>query len=51
MAASGEPDSPKYRDMRTERFAAGDRIREFESFKDQAESAWIFWRLRSAETT
>ncbi len=37
MAASEEPDSPKYRDKRTERFAAGERIREFESFKDQAE--------------
>ena len=37
MAASGEPDTPKYRDKRTERFAAGERVREFESFKDQAE--------------
>jgi len=27
----------KYRDTRTERFAAGDRVREFQSFKDQAE--------------
>jgi proteic killer suppression protein len=27
----------KYRDRRTERFAAGERIREFEAFKDQAE--------------
>jgi proteic killer suppression protein len=28
---------PQYRDKRTERFAAGERIREFEAFKDQAE--------------
>jgi proteic killer suppression protein len=27
----------KYRDRRTERFAAGERIREFQAFKDQAE--------------
>ncbi len=27
----------KYKDKRTERFAAGDRIKEFESFQDQAE--------------
>ncbi len=37
MAASGEADPPKYRDKHTERFAAGERIREFESFKDHAE--------------
>jgi len=28
---------PKYRDKRTERFAAGERIREFQTFKEQAE--------------
>lgn len=27
----------KYRDKRTERFAHGERIREFQAFKDQAE--------------
>jgi proteic killer suppression protein len=27
----------KYRDKRTERFAAGERVKEFEAFKDQAE--------------
>jgi toxin HigB-1 len=28
---------PKYRDKRTERFAAGERVKEFQAFKDQAE--------------
>ena|ERR1039458_7816307 len=28
---------PKYRDRRTERFAAGEHIAKFEAFKDQAE--------------
>ena len=28
---------PKYRDKRTERFAAGERIKEFQAFKEQAE--------------
>jgi proteic killer suppression protein len=28
---------PKYRDKRTERFASGERIKEFQAFKDQAE--------------
>ena len=28
---------PKYRDKSTERFAAGERVREFQAFKDQAE--------------
>ena len=28
---------PKYRDKRTERFAAGERVPKFEAFKDQAE--------------
>ena len=27
----------KYRDKRTERFAAGERVKEFEAFKEQAE--------------
>src|SRR5437870_12922707 len=37
--ASLEPhgDLPKYRDGRTERFAAGDRVPAFQAFKDQAE--------------
>jgi len=28
---------PKYHDKRTERFAAGERVKEFEAFKEQAE--------------
>ncbi len=28
---------PKYRDKRTERFAAGERVKEFQAFKEQAE--------------
>jgi len=28
---------PKYRDQRTRRFANGERVREFQAFKDQAE--------------
>jgi proteic killer suppression protein len=28
---------PKYRDRRTERFAAGERVKEFQAFKEQAE--------------
>ncbi|MGP8175270.1 MAG: type II toxin-antitoxin system RelE/ParE family toxin [Terracidiphilus sp.] len=28
---------PKYRDKRTERFAAGQRVKEFQAFKEQAE--------------
>jgi toxin HigB-1 len=28
---------PRYRDKRTARFATGERIREFQAFKDQAE--------------
>ena len=28
---------PKYRDKRTERFANGERVKEFQAFKDQAE--------------
>ena len=32
------PPAPlKYRDKRTERFAAGERVKEFHAFKDQAE--------------
>jgi proteic killer suppression protein len=38
MADLGQPDTPsKYRDRRTERFAAGERVKEFEAFKEQAE--------------
>ncbi len=32
-----QADPPKYRDKQTERFAAGDRVSAFQSFKDQAE--------------
>jgi proteic killer suppression protein len=28
---------PKYRDKRTERFASGERVREFQAFREQAE--------------
>lgn len=28
---------PKYRDKRTERFAAGERVKEFQAFREQAE--------------
>jgi proteic killer suppression protein len=31
------PALPKYRDRRTERFAAGERVKEFQAFKEQAE--------------
>jgi len=38
MAPSGSPEiPPKFRDKRTERFAAGERVREFQAFKEQAE--------------
>jgi proteic killer suppression protein len=38
MADLGHPDSPpKYRDKRTERFAAGERVKQFEAFEEQAE--------------
>jgi proteic killer suppression protein len=38
MDGSGLPDTPpKYRDKRTERFAAGERVKEFQAFKEQAE--------------
>jgi len=38
MAGSGKKDAPpKYRDRRTERFASGERVREFQAFKEQAE--------------
>src|ERR1035441_9810652 len=30
-------DPSKYRDKRTERFAAGERVKEFQAFKEQAE--------------
>jgi len=36
----GDPEQlgpQKYRNQRTERFAAGERVREFQAFKDQAE--------------
>lgn len=32
-----QAEPPKYRDKRTERFAAGERVREFQAFTDQAE--------------
>ena len=38
IAGHEQPASPPlYRDKRTERFAAGERVREFQAFKDQAE--------------
>lgn len=38
MADLGQQDvPPKYRDKRTERFAVGEPVREFQAFKDQAE--------------
>ena len=36
---------PKYRDKRTERFAAGERVKEFQAFKEEAER-----RLDNLET-
>jgi proteic killer suppression protein len=32
-----EDELPKYRDRRTARFAAGERIRDFQAFREQAE--------------
>lgn len=38
MAQLAPPDAlPKYRDKRTERFASGERVKEFQAFKEQAE--------------
>jgi proteic killer suppression protein len=38
MASLGQQDaSPKYRDKRTDSFAAGEWVREFQAFKEQAE--------------
>jgi proteic killer suppression protein len=38
MAGRQESEGPsKYRDRRTERFAAGERVREFQAFKEEAE--------------
>jgi len=38
MEETGRPsEPPKYREKRTARFAAGERVKEFEAFKDQAE--------------
>jgi proteic killer suppression protein len=38
MAGANSPDNfQKYRDKRTERFAAGERVKEFQAFKEQAE--------------
>jgi proteic killer suppression protein len=38
MADLGTPEVPaKYRDKRTRRFAEGERVKDFEAFKDQAE--------------
>jgi len=34
---AGRVAQKKYRDKRTERFAAGERVKEFAAFKDQAE--------------
>jgi len=38
MVGSDSPDvPPKYREKRTVRFAAGERVKEFQAFKEQAE--------------
>jgi len=38
MAGPGKQETPpKYRDSRTERFAGGERVKEFQAFKEQAE--------------
>jgi proteic killer suppression protein len=37
MDGTGQAEPPTFRDKRTERFAAGERVKEFEGFKDQAE--------------
>ena len=38
MAGLGSSETPpKYRDRRTERFAAGERVKEFQAFREQAE--------------
>ena len=38
MDDTEQPPAPaKYRDKRTEQFAAGERVKEFHAFKDQAE--------------
>ena len=34
-------DQPKYRDKRTERFAAGERVREFQAFEQQVKKRLI----------
>ena len=36
-----KPEPQKYRDKRTERFADGERVKEFEAFRDQADKADI----------
>ena len=37
MARLEQSAPPKYQDRRTERFASGERVREFQAFKEQAE--------------
>ena len=37
MDETWKPEPQKYRDKRTERFADGERVKEFEAFRDQAE--------------
>jgi len=37
MSNNDTPVYPRYRDKRTARFAAGERVREFDALKDQAE--------------
>jgi proteic killer suppression protein len=37
VASRNAEAAAKYRDRRTARFAAGERVKEFEAFKDQAE--------------
>lgn len=36
MSTGGASDPPKYRDRRTARFAAGERVKEFQAFASQA---------------
>ena len=51
MDDSELPDAPpKYRDKRTERFAAGERVKEFQAFKEQAERRLDILESQSAET-
>ena len=41
VESAEQPEHRKHRDKRTERFAAGERVREFDAFKRQAEKRLI----------